>query len=175
VGGQGAGLGTEANGIYSTADNVTVKNGIVRGFFQGIYLTGRGAVVQDVLADQNTYVGIRVSGLGALVEHNQVVDSGNSTITANQPAYGIGVEGPSSTVSNNIVSGLTATGSSYEVGIGIYNDNSTVRNNIISNTAIPSGGSQGIYQTGLDIDLNNTVSNFTQGVVFGNAGGDLCI
>jgi hypothetical protein len=38
---QGAGSGTQANGIYSTAVNVTVKNGIVRGFFHGIDLEGR--------------------------------------------------------------------------------------------------------------------------------------
>ena len=50
VGGQAAGVGTAVYGIYSTANNVTVKNGIVRGFYAGIWLTGRGAVVSQMPA-----------------------------------------------------------------------------------------------------------------------------
>ena len=57
VGGQGAGAGTQAGGISSAAVNVTVRNGIVRGFSIGISLTGRGAVVRDMLVDQNTQYG----------------------------------------------------------------------------------------------------------------------
>ena len=41
LGGQAAGAGTLAIGIYSLANNVTVKNGIVRGFYYGVLLGGR--------------------------------------------------------------------------------------------------------------------------------------
>jgi hypothetical protein len=172
LGGQGAGTGTEAFGIYSAAANVTVKNGIVRGFYYGIELTGSGAVVEDMLVDSNTYVGIVVYGLGALVEHNQVVNTGGSTINANWNAYGIFAGGSDSNVSNNMVSGLTATGSGNEYGIETYvGANFTVRNNVISNTALPSGGgySVGIYAT-QTISLNNTVSEFAYGIYNGGGG-----
>ena len=164
LGGQGAGTGTIATGIYSGAVNVTVKNGIVRGFYFGIDLEGRGAVVQDMLVDQNTSVGIFVGDLGALVEHNQVVDTGGSTYSANEPALGI-VAIDTSTVSNNVVSGVTATGGNDETGIYIGQPNSTVRDNVVSDTARPTGGggSYGIEQYG-SIAVHNTVSNFDFGI-----------
>ena len=170
IGGQAAGTGTFATGITSSAVNVTIQNGIVRGFITGIYLGGRGAVVRDMLVDQNTATGIAVAGQGALIEHNQVVDTGGSTAVTDIDAYGIEADGDGSTVSNNVVSGLTATGAGYEVGIDIEGANSTVRNNVASDTALPTGGgaSAGIYQYE-SIAVNNSISNFGYGIV--NDGG----
>ena len=170
VGGQAAGSGTGAVGIFSTANNVTIKNGIVRGFFNGVFLTGRGAVVQDMLIDQNLYFGIRVQGEGSVVEHNQVVDTGGSTSFTTLNAVGISADGPGSTVSNNMVSGLTATGAGNEYGIGANGADSTVRDNVVSDTAKPTGGgnSYGIYQI-QSIAVSNTVSNFNIGIY--NSGG----
>jgi hypothetical protein len=172
VGGQAAGSGTSAVGIFSSAANVTIKNGIVRGFLQGIYLTGRGAVVRDMLIDQNTYIGIYLNGEGAVAEHNQVVDTGGSTAFTNIDAEGIDA-GPSSAgarLSDNTVSGLTATGSGSEYGITGSGPNSTVRDNVVNDSARPTGGgtSYGIYQSG--IAVNNTVSNFDIGI-YTSAGG----
>jgi hypothetical protein len=164
VGGQGAGAGTTAIGIYSNANNVTVKNGIVRGFEIGISLNGSGAVVQDLLTDQNTKTGIQVTGTGALVEHNQVVNTGGSTTSSTVYVYGIEVLGSSSTVSDNTVSGVTATGSANALGIYMdYGSFMTVRNNVVSNPALPSGGgsSLGIYSFTQATAINNSVSNFT--------------
>ena len=165
VGGQGAGTGTLAYGIYSSAVNVTIKNGIVRGFYVGIELDGRGSVVQDMLADQNTRVGILVEGDGAVVEHNQVVDTGGSTSSANVNAYAIYAGGIGSTVSNNMVSGLIATGVGNEWGIDVNGANSTVRDNVIGDAAKPTGGgtSYGIYQY-QGVAVNNTISNFYYGL-----------
>jgi hypothetical protein len=167
VGGQAAGTGTNAVGIYSTAANVTIKNGIVRGFLAGIALTGRGAVVRDLLVDQNTNIGIYVDGPGAVIEHNQIVDTGGSTVGPN--IFAIGIYALSNSVgariSDNTVSGLTATGAGGEYGIEADGPNSTVRHNVISDTAKPSGGgtSYGILQTA-SIAVNNTVSNFGTGI-----------
>ncbi|HVC37822.1 MAG TPA: hypothetical protein VNF46_05415 [Gammaproteobacteria bacterium] len=170
VDGGSAGAGTGATGIYSSAANVTVKNGIVRGFYFGIELDGSGAVVQDMQANQNTRLGIYVTGLGALVEHNQVVNTGGTTSAANVDARGIEADGSDSTVSNNMVSGLTATGTASEYGVVTLGANGTIRNNVVSNTALPTGGgtSDGIYNLG-SIALNNTVSNFVTGIF--NSGG----
>ena len=165
LGGQGAGTGTTAYGIYSDAVNVTVKNGIVRGFRNGIWLNGRGATVQSITADQNTVGGIVVSGVGSVVQGNQVVDTGGSTTATNVPAVGIEADSGGSTVSNNVVAGLTATGNGNEYGIYNSGANSTVRDNVVSDTAKPTGGgaSYGIFQS-QSIAVNNTVSNFAIGI-----------
>ncbi|HVC28976.1 MAG TPA: hypothetical protein VNF48_05430 [Gammaproteobacteria bacterium] len=164
VGGQGAGTGTQAYGIYSSATNVTIKDGIVRGFYFGILLNGQGAVVQNMMVNQNTFVGISVDGLGSLVEHNQVVDTGGSTINSSVDAYGIS-SGSGALVSDNMVSGVTATGSGQETGISIDGTNSIARNNVVSNTALPPSG---VTAYGIEnfqgIALNNTVSNFGVGI-----------
>jgi hypothetical protein len=173
VGGQAAGTGTKAIGIYSAAANVTIKNGIVRGFLEGIALTGRGAVVRDMLIDQNTYVGISVNGPGAVVEHNQVVDTGPSTAFSFLDALGIyaTVSANGATISNNTVSGLTPTGIGDEFGIIANGPNSTVRDNVVSDSARPTGGgtSFGIEQVN-SIAVNNTVSNFDYGIYTLTAG-----
>jgi hypothetical protein len=172
LGGQAAGTGTTAFGIFSTAANVTIKNGIVRGFIIGIYLSGRGAVVRDMLIDQNTQIGIEINGPGAVIEHNQVVDTGGSTTSTNVSAFG--VYGFSSAlgarISDNTVSGLTATGAGGEWGILALANNSTLRDNVVSDSARPTGGfSFGIYQS-QSIAVNNTVSNFDTGI-FTNVSG----
>jgi hypothetical protein len=176
VGGQAAGTGTNAYGIYSAAANVTIKNGIVRGFLVGIELDGRGATVQGITADQNTNVGINVQGQGSVVQGNQVVDTGGSTVAASVPAAGIVTYGSGSLIQNNLVSGLTATGSGGEYGIFVGNSatQSTARGNIVSDTARPSSSSS----FGIDMEgpsavaaSNNIVTNFTYGVDYTSGSG----
>ena len=167
VGGQAAGPGTMATGIYSEAANVTVKNGIVRGFIAGVSLRGRGATVQGITADQNTRVGIYVEGQGSLVQGNQVVDTGGSTEAQNSSAMGIGVMGSGSLVQNNLVSGLMAVGSASEYGVFFYGGavQSTARNNIVNDAARPTGGgsSNGVMMQGPSAVAvsSNIVTNFT--------------
>jgi hypothetical protein len=168
VGGQSAGLGTLAAGIYSHMDNVAIKNGIVRGFFVGINLSGRGAVVEDILADQNTVVGISVQGLGAFVRCNRVIDTGHSTFT-DEPAHGVFVSGEGSLVENNFISGLTATGKGHEWGIYVSAKNCTLRGNVISDAAKPTAGgtSYGIRTFAYNASIvGNTVTNFNDGINF---------
>ena len=67
LGGLGAGLGTNAFWIHARdRQNITIKNGTIRGFFEGIVLVDAGAsqghIVEDIRADQNTFIGIDVGG-----------------------------------------------------------------------------------------------------------------
>ena len=69
LGGLSAGFGTAAHGIHALdRQNITIKNGTVRGFLKGIFLENvsqsQGHVVEAVRADQNTLVGIEVDGAG---------------------------------------------------------------------------------------------------------------
>jgi hypothetical protein len=171
VGGQAAGLATLATGIYSGADNVTIKNGIVRGFYDGIRLTGRGAVVEDMLIDQNTYGGINVTGKGSIVRRNQVVDTGGSTKSAG--AYGIATASNGDFVEDNEVSGLTSTGGS-ETGIQLTGNFSTARHNIVTDDARPTGGvdSYGIVSAAVEVSLvENVISNFSYGIEYADLTG----
>jgi hypothetical protein len=177
VGGQAAGLATGVIGIFSDAANVTVKNGIVRGFRIGIELDGRGAVVEDLLIDQNTFEGITVVGQGAIVRRNQVVDTGGSTAVPNVTVFGIVSQGPGSLIEENLVSGLQGTGFGGEVGIIIEGANSLARNNFVTDTAKPTGGgtSQGIAVLGgtsVNI-LSNTVTNMNTCISYASPGAGL--
>jgi hypothetical protein len=171
VGGQAAGKGTGALGISSVYSNVTVRNGIVRGFYAGVYLTGHGALVEDLLVDQNTYIGVYVQGQGSIVRNNQIVDTGGSTIATNFPAYPIYVTGQGSVIEGNVVSGLTAAGNAIETGIFIHDsaDQSVVRRNIVSDGAKPTGGGN---STGIDVAasdvivVGNAVTNFNFGIYY---------
>jgi len=130
------------NAITINANNVTIKNGIVPGFYVGINLNGSGEVVRDMLVDQNTTIGIYITGLGALVEHNQLIDTGGST-TSNS-TWGIAIAGSGSTVSDNVVSGVTVTDTGGAYGIYVTGANNTARGNTVSNDALPTGGGYSI-------------------------------
>ena len=123
LGGLAAGTGTNATGIYALdRQNITIKNGTVRGFAVGIALAGSSSqahVIEDIRADQNTLGGIYVDGSGNIVRNNQVLATGGTTTYgANAPAYGIFVLGNGPQVINNAVSNTFARGS--ETSYGIY-------------------------------------------------------
>jgi hypothetical protein len=125
LGGLGAGLGMLANGIVaSDRQNITIKNGTIRGFRQAIFLShfsgaSQGHIVEDIRADQNTLVGIAVMGDGTIVRNNQVVATGGSTAIGNGYADGIIVDGKGSRVLNNDVIN-TAQGTGVARGIHFY-------------------------------------------------------
>ena len=152
LGGLGAGDATQATGIYAyQRKNITIKNGIVRGFFVGImlfdeppYNTSAGNVVTDILADQNTVGGIAVYGLGNTVSHNTVVDTGGSTVSSQ--AGGVYVYGSGARVVNNEISTTTAQGGSLASGVFLNGANyCLVQNNTVTDTIKDTGDSYAIY------------------------------
>jgi hypothetical protein len=158
LGGQGAGADTTATGFQSNQANVTVMNGIVRGFYRGAYLSGRGSVVRDMLLDQNTAQGVYVAGEGAVVAHNHVVATGGP----GHASLGILSTGIESTIENNVVSGLS--GSSV-YGIHLTGNNSVVRDNIVSASSTPAI-SRAIYVQAYGASLvSNIVQNFSDGIL----------
>ena len=179
VGGQGAGSATEATGIYSTANNVTIRNGIVKGFRVGVWLTGRGAKIEDMLLDLNTYTGIWAGGDGALLRRNQIVSTGGSTgSSAYDDAFGIYVAGVGSLVDDNLVSGLNGTsdGDEYGIYLGAAADNSIVRGNVIADSAAPPGAGQAVGirmgNTSRVSVVDNAINYFDIGIrYFGVASG----
>jgi hypothetical protein len=122
--GRTAGVSTSAFGIHAlNRQNITIKNGTVRGFLQGIALEMSGGVsvghiVEDIRADLNTFVGINVQGSGCIVRNNQVADIGGSTVFGQDAsAFGIYVAGAGVRVLNNDVSNITSQGLGNSAGV----------------------------------------------------------
>lgn len=177
LGGQAAGLGTTANGIYAyQRQNITIRNGTVRGFYRGIHLsdttpynTSQGHVIEDIRVDQNTFMGISAYGSGNMIRNNQLVATGGTTTSANAYAYGIGTVGAATQVLNNLVTEVTAQGTGEAYGIEMYNaSNSVVAGNRVSNIASLSGGTIGIFlNSGTNLAVrDNIVTTVLNGIYF---------
>jgi len=180
LGGLGAGDATGAAGISAyQRKNITIKNGIIRGFYLGIWLldafpftTSSGHVVKGVLADQNTRAGISVYGLGNTVSSNTVVDTGGST--QNDLALGIVVIGSGAKVVNNTVSTTTAQNTDNAYGIYLSTaDYSLVQNNTVTDTLRDTGNSNAIFITVSNGVLvrNNNLANADVGLNFSGSSG----
>ncbi|HEX9710341.1 MAG TPA: hypothetical protein VGB42_10305 [Candidatus Thermoplasmatota archaeon] len=174
--GLAAGRGTAAHGIRAeNRQNITIKNGTVRGFLRGIRLfdTGgasKGHVVEDIRADQNTAIGIQVYGRGNLIRNNQVVATGGSTVFGpNTSPFGIIVSGAGPRVLNNDVIDTFAQGTGIAVGIGFLGSGGLAVNNRITNAHVGIeflSGSTGKYRDNLTTGVP-TISRFLGGTSVG--------
>jgi len=91
LGGGAAGLSTDAAGIGSTNhNNLTIRNGNIRGFRRGIRLVGgTNHVIENNVLDGNTQYGVYLedSAGGVVVRNNLISNTGGSTLD-NSP-YGV--------------------------------------------------------------------------------------
>jgi len=174
LGGLAAGPGTMATGILaSNRQNLTIKNGTIRGFAVGIFLGdsggSQGHVVEDIRADQNRLEGIDVRGSGNIVRNNQVVATGGSTVFgANANATGILVEGSGPRVLNNDVITTVKQGTGIARGIllATVTGGLVVNNRItVADRGIDFGGSDGKYRDNLTFDVTTP---YTGGTNVGN-------
>ena len=150
VGGGSAGPGTQTSGVLAVnRQNITVKNGNIRGFFRGVYLhdtsggftSSQGHLVEDIRADQNTFAGIVVEGRGNVVRNNQVVDTTGTTVNGpDSDIVGLQVAGPGSRVINNDATETVAVGAGVAYGIQVSSaDGAVVENNRIGNSSLAAG------------------------------------
>lgn len=117
LGGLGAGLTTEAVGIHaSDRQNITIRNGTIRGFYKAVALasTGlsQGHVIEQLRVDQSRYIGIAVEGKGSIVRNNQILNT-----TAFYAAVGISASGDGVRVLDNDISGVIAKDGGYGVAL----------------------------------------------------------
>ena len=178
LGGLGAGPGTSAIGIYAyQMKNITIKNGSVRGFMNGIafddaspYTTSSGHLIEDIRADGNTWNGIEVVGTGIIVRNNQVVKTGGSTVIGRGSAHGIiAVGAGSSIVNNDITNTVELTNSDISSGVWVSGCNGcVVENNRISNSTRGPGASYGVYMYSSSnvMAVNNRMSTSVWGIYY---------
>ena len=134
--GLAAGSGTTANGIHAlNRQNVTIRNGTVRGFLRGIFLENTGSqghVIEDVRADQNTFVGIAADGSGNMVRNNQVAKTGGTTAVVPANASGFEIQGDGARVLNNDVIDTVAQAGGTARGIHLIGTGHMVVDNRIT-------------------------------------------
>lgn len=126
VGGLAAGPATGAVGIGAQSRvNVTVRHCSVRGFLYGIALNGSYLRVEDNRLDLNTFVGVSVSGDGAVVRGNEILDTGGAPSSSNPIGNGLGIYSFIDTdIRDNTVNGVAARGGSNGSAFGIYSTSS---------------------------------------------------
>jgi len=181
LGGLAGGVGTKVSGIFAlNRKNITLRNGAIRGFAQGVRLgqsTGisSGHLIEDMLLDGNRFEGIQVSGSNIVVRRNRVVNTGSGN--PGIQAIGISVSGASNIViAGNLVSGTSET----DRTTGIAVEGSTlieVRGNTILDTkgATLNIGIQIFQSTDITVIGNrvlNAASTGTNGILdlFGSTG-----
>ena len=141
--GTAAGTGTNANGIFAfDRRHVTVRNGTVRGFFDGLQLGAGGPRVAAITVERmrvdRTAVGIAVRGLGGghVVRDNVVTNSGGSTVPGETNGVGISVYGGADIV-NNVV---THTFGDHPVAFDVTGGLQTIVNNRVVDSGLAGIG-----------------------------------
>jgi len=187
LGGLAAGNNTQAYGIHADGrQNITIRNGTVRGFLQNIRLVGNGGghLVEGIRSEAGRETGISVYGSNSTVRDNMVFSTGNGLYAG---AWAIVASyGASITVIGNTIGGVTETDTAYGIavfstdgavvqgnrisglqaatmrGISATGSGAVIRDNIVSNAVTGSTGIMG--GSTLDGCLNNVVRNFTTAI-----------
>jgi hypothetical protein len=175
VSGNGAGVGIFVN---APINNITIRNGGVKGFAVGILLGGTGNIVKEVHVDNNTDTGMLL-GENSLVDHVTAQGNAkhgivmataatirNSTLRANgnnPSSVGLSV-GPGSTVTGNTIWA--------SIGTGLF---ASLGSTVIGNTVFDSNPGAGMSVICPSNVQNNTVTGNTIGNIFLNGIGCLAV
>ena len=187
-------LTTTAIGVLANSrQNVTVQNGIVRGFWIGIALvdlaapgTASGNAVHGITSDQSRAVGIFVEGSGSAVRNSRVVATNGSTAMnslfgSGPPSIsnGIDISGAGAQVIGNEVIDTDCTNGcpsvSGTIGIEVFNAPGAVvwQNRVVNGAMATATTSQAISIEPTSphsfVDYNY-LAGYSQGLVFGSNG-----
>jgi hypothetical protein len=193
IGNLGAGASTNAAGVLAVdRQNVTVRNGIFRGFYAAVALVNgiavggttalsSGHVVSNITADTSYSVGIFVQGPGARIVDNRVFNtigaakSNSSSGIAAAQADGAVVRNNSvmnTTCTNGCTTGSLARGIAFSGGTAPVIAENRI-NNLVAPTATTSiaidltqGPGTPAAPTSNALVKGNVMSNWPQGIVF---------
>jgi len=166
LGGLAAGASTQAVGVSATnRDNIVLLNGNIRGFRQGIVISGgAGHKIIGNTLDGNFQAAILVSGAYTLIENNDILNTGGAV---GEYIYGINVGSASSVVRNNYISGIFSDSDKSVFGINTTNDYNIVTNNKLLSGLTPNVNSYGLYVgsgSHGSIFIGNQVTSFDTGI-----------
>ncbi|WP_099584188.1 hypothetical protein [Pseudomonas sp. 2822-17] len=152
-------------GIFSFGQsNITIKNGLIRGFQYGVYLSGFSDLAADssTLKGRNhsvnnmdvrfsTFRGIRVEGENSVISDNVISDIGGDTTIENAYAMGIETYGKEILIQNNSImevrgQGIQDIGEGVGISLSRYGEGSVVDNNRIANREFEISSSSPAWQ-----------------------------
>jgi parallel beta-helix repeat protein len=176
--GSGAGTATEATGIYGyQLNNITIRNGTIQGFHYGVhldvdsdnYFASLGNLIERIRASANTGAAFFTNGVGNVIRHNHIVNTGNSTISANYNAYGVASYGTNCEVMYNTINNTAASNNGTAKAIYLMNAGySIIEGNQISGLYSGLLNMYGIYLVSSHdvIVRGNSISSSYWGVFF---------
>lgn len=176
------GPGNSAIGIESSGyARVTIEDGTIRGFQNGLVLTNDSALVQRLLVTNNLASGITVVGNNAQISGNRVCNTGGSTVNTTVYAIGISLTGTYGNVCNNDVQNTYQSDNTghYANGIRLKDClNVVINNNRVLDvepstpTKAMSYGIETITSNNLVMLANTVLMTWTGFDLSGGAGGD---
>ncbi|MCR5855629.1 right-handed parallel beta-helix repeat-containing protein [Mesorhizobium sp. J428] len=143
LGGLGGGTNTTAYGIASySRQNVTVRNGTVRGFYNNVYMSGGlGQIVEDLRLDGARGNGLFLAGSNLIARNNFITNTGEG---AGSSASGIYVDtGYQVSITGNIIGSVSETSTSNGIRVE-FAEQSVIDSNEIHGV-IGGGTRNGIY------------------------------
>lgn len=115
----GSAPSNSASGVLATGSaRLTVRNGTIKSFFAGVYVSGAGSnahVIERLRLWYNWHYGIYVYGAGSVVRDCEVHYTGASTLDPN--AVGIQIGGAAAASIGNVVHTVTAGAGGVSRGI----------------------------------------------------------
>jgi hypothetical protein len=158
----GAGPGRVTTGIEAVGvDRVTVRNGVVTGFRQGVMISGgSGHRVETVQARQNWYFGLIVYGTSSAIRDCQVTKTGGSTFPGDTKVMGIRVSAGDVVVADNVVEQTLPPPGGEAVGILLIEGEGSgarIERNVIANAAVGPDLTIGIWTQTPEFELRNNL------------------
>lgn len=130
-------------------DRITVRNGSLRGFMYGIYLSdlidavrpngsldGGGHLIEGMDVNSCTFRGMRLEGNGNVIRGNVVREIGGCTVYPNAYGFGIEVCGPGALIEGNRIYecrgyGVADIGEGVGISVSDYGRGCVIRDNVL--------------------------------------------
>jgi parallel beta-helix repeat protein len=169
------GLNSTGTGIYAVnRNNITVRNGTIRGFQTGVQIDGKGSghLFEHLRVMDNGGIGISMNGSGSIVRNNAFLRNGGNPGAGARwaiRAVGTGVH----VHDNEVVDTGVGITPNEVVGINVSGTGVVVERNVVSNTAVGSVNSRGIavLSSGKNTVVGNRIVNTTIGILSSNTFG----
>jgi hypothetical protein len=160
VSGLGAGSGISTRLVAETPSDVTIKNGVVRGFEIGIYTAGGDDIVLSRLTVRENGTGIRLdSGTRALVSRNQVINNENDGLLS-------GIPGGNSIRDNSFVgngrNGLVVAEDSGRIVDGNFASHNGSSGILVVDSVTPVTNNTLLHNGAYGLQMSERISSFWQ-------------
>ena len=170
--------GASAGVIALDRQNITVRNGTIRGFHTAVQLDGassRSHRVEYLRLADNSGTGVSVRGDGSVVRHNMLINNGYAAGPGARFALFASGDGIHIVDNQVIESGVGAT--NEVVGIRVAGSGVAIERNVVSNAELGPHNSRGILilASGRNSVVGNRVVNMLYGIMNGSGFGGTAI